>query len=170
MTAITREPIHPGYDSDDDEFHLLANGQRIGGTYHCPPGDRIQPGKQWVSYGPAGYSFHHPTREDAERAQLDAAGITPTPATTVDVPADPEPAPLPADAYDKALTEAAERGTSHCSNTALTASICDGPLPVLVGAVSPRLVWEGAQRRGMTAKQLLLLAHRDPMAIEALQW
>ena len=46
-------------------------------------------GKQWVSYGPAGYSFGHRTREDAEQAQLKAAGTVATTIITANGPAAP---------------------------------------------------------------------------------
>ncbi len=174
LPTITREPEHPGHetlgDADNwgEDFYLLVDGQRIGGTYWCPVGPKIEAGKQWVSYGPAGYSFGHRTREDAEKAQLAAADVPAAPVTTVSVPAEPEPA-IASDAYDKALAKAEEVGAKHADDAGLMAMLCDS-LPFIVGSVAPRLVWEGAQKSGMTARELCRLASKDPMAVEALQW
>lgn len=176
MATVTREPEHPGYDTllDEDgwgeDFRLLINGQIIGGTYHCPPGDRIQAGKQWASYGPAGYSLGHATREDAERVQLEAAGVADSMVTTELGPApQPEPAPLPV-TWEQALAEAKEKGVGRCSDHALMASFCDASLQYIVGAVSGQLVWEGAMRTGLSAKELARLANRDPLACSELMW
>jgi len=43
-------------------------------------------------------------------------------------------------------------------------------IQILCGAVSPKLVFEGAQKKGMKAKEVMALAHKDPGAIEALMW
>lgn len=176
MTTVTREPKHPGYDTlrDDDgwgeDFNLLIDGQVIGGTYHCPPGDRIQPGKQWASYGPAGYSLGHATREDAEQVQLNAAGLTDATVITEPGPAlEPEPAPLPV-TWEQALTEAKEKGVGRCSDHAAMAAFCDANITHIVGAVSGQLIWEGAMRRGMTFLELGRLAGRDPLACSELMW
>ena len=173
--TVTREPKHPGYDTLGDadnwgeEFYLLVDGERIGGTYWCPVGPNIEAGKQWVSYGPAGYSFGHHTREDAEQAQLEAADTAATPVATVHIPAPPKPNPL-AMTWEQALAEAEERGVGRCGDAAAMAAFCDANIQFLCGAVSPQLVWEGAQRKGMTFLQLGRLAGKDPMAIEALMW
>lgn len=173
--TVTREPKHPGYDTLGDadnwgeKFYLLVDGERIGGTYWCPVGPTIEAGKQWVSYGPAGYSFGHATREDAEEAQLEVAGVAATPVATVHVPAAPEPEPL-ATAWEQALAEAKQRGVGRCGDAAAMAAFCDANIQMLCGAVSPRLVWEGAQRKGLTFLELGRLAGRDPMAVEALMW
>lgn len=92
QTTITREPEHPGYDTLGDadnwgeDFYLLVNGERIGGTYWCSS-DAVMDSERWASWGPAGLSMGHPSREDAEKAQLEAAGITVGPVATVAVPA-----------------------------------------------------------------------------------
>lgn len=170
--TITREAEHPGYDSPEDDFYLLVDGKRIGGTYWCPADPSTEAGQQYVSYGPAGYSFGHHTREHAEQAQLQAAGITTnTPTQTIprETPTQDNTGPLPM-TWDQALTEATERGVHKCSAPALMASVLDASLPFTVGAVSPRLVWEGAQKSGLTTKQVLRMAVDDVMAVEALQW
>jgi hypothetical protein len=72
--------------------------------------------------------------------------------------------------YEQALTEAATKGTSQCSDAAAIAQLCDGTIQLLIGAVSPRLVWEGAQKKGLTYLEFGHLCGTDPRAVEALQW
>lgn len=71
--------------------------------------------------------------------------------------------------YDEALQEASGR-LRTCSDAAAMAAFCDSPLQILAGAVSPRLVWEGAMRHGMSYKDLAELCHRDPVAVGELMW
>jgi hypothetical protein len=59
---------------------------------------------------------------------------------------------------------------ANCSDAAVMASFCEGVLQLVAGAVSPKLVWEGAQKRGMTALELSNLAARDPRAVAELMW
>ncbi|QIB49486.1 hypothetical protein [Streptomyces aureoverticillatus] len=76
MACVTRKPEHPGYDTVGDADHwgedyfLLVDGARIGGTYWCS-GRGIKDGERWASYGPAGLQMGFGTREDAEQAQVD---------------------------------------------------------------------------------------------------
>jgi hypothetical protein len=84
---VTREPRYAGYDSlheteryAPDEFVLLVDGQRIGGTYWCSynPAATVGwgcndggiEGASWASWGPRGLSCGHLTREAAEAAQV----------------------------------------------------------------------------------------------------
>ncbi|WP_326615265.1 hypothetical protein OG949_40950 (plasmid) [Streptomyces scopuliridis] len=91
--------------------------------------------------------------------------------TTTIVEPQPEPeTTIAPDAYDKALAKAAEVGFKNADDAGLMAGFCDGALQIAVGAVSPRLVWEGAQRRCMTAKELVRLASKDPLAVAELMW
>jgi hypothetical protein len=46
----------------------------------------------------------------------------------------------------------------------------DGDAQILLGAVSPKLIWEGAQSKGLTTQQLLTLIHHDPAAACDLMW
>jgi hypothetical protein len=73
-------------------------------------------------------------------------------------------------AYDKALAEAERVGTKHASDRAVMAQFCQANIHHLIGAVSPQLVWEGAQKKGLTFLEFGRLCSRDPMAVEALQW
>lgn len=80
------------------------------------------------------------------------------------------PAAKSYDSYDEALVVGHEIGARRADDAALMALFCAGPLQTLVGAVSPELVWQGAQNRGLTAAQLGALANRDVMAVSELQW
>jgi hypothetical protein len=72
--------------------------------------------------------------------------------------------------YQDALREYRKTGVSRCSDAALMAEFCKSDLPFIAGAVSPKLVWEGAQRRGLTTLQLAGLAVNSPSELEELQW
>jgi len=72
--------------------------------------------------------------------------------------------------YQEALAEARSQGLARCSDQAAMASFCDGCIQILVGAVSPRLVWEGAVTKGLTLTQLAELVHRAPIEVGELQW
>ena len=72
--------------------------------------------------------------------------------------------------YRDALREARTAGAAHATDAAEMALFCAGPLQLLAGAVSPRLVWEGAQRRGLTTDQLAAMCLRDAGAVAELQW
>ena|SRR5438128_998497 len=177
MASITRKPTHDGYDelgSEDtpgEDYWLLIDGRNIGTTWYCTA-HYVNDGERWASDGPAGLSMGHRTREDAEQAQIDAHLNDPS--ATIDrtpdeAPAQPDLKPLPM-TWEQALTEAKERGVSKCSNPALMAAFCEGSLQLAVGAVAPQLVWEGAQKKGLTAKELLHLCNTDVMAVSDLMW
>jgi len=74
------------------------------------------------------------------------------------------------DTYDDALARYGRLGASKADDAALMAAFCKYDLPILVGAVGPRLVWEGAQSKGMSTRDLAGLAHGDVMAVSDLQW
>lgn len=177
MTAFTRKPVHDGYDelgsenTDGEDFWILADGRNIGTTWYGSA-DYIRDGERWASDGPAGLSMGHRIREDAEQVQIDAYLADPSVVidlTPEEAPAQPDLAPLPM-SYEQALAEAAQRGVSKCSAPALMAAFCDAPLQTLVGAVAPQLVWEGAQKKGLTSKELLRLCRTDPIAVSELMW
>lgn len=91
---VTRTPEYP----DDTElgsatrrgadYLILVNDVRIGSTWWCDA-SYIRRGQKWASYGPAGLSKGHRTREDAEQAQVDAylAGHAATGPAAASVPA-----------------------------------------------------------------------------------
>jgi hypothetical protein len=72
--------------------------------------------------------------------------------------------------YETALAAGKRIGARRADDNALMALFCDGPLQHLVGAVSPELVWDGAQKQQLTTQQLAALANSDVMAVSDLQW
>lgn len=71
--------------------------------------------------------------------------------------------------YHDALDRYASTGASRADDVALMAAFCAHDIQVLVGAVSPQLVWEGAQKRGLSTRQLAALT-ANPLDIAELQW
>lgn len=73
--------------------------------------------------------------------------------------------------YEEALAEAERKGVGRCSDPAAMAFFCDsGDLQIAVGAASGKLVWEGAQAKGMTFLELGRLCGSDPWAVHELMW
>jgi hypothetical protein len=96
----------------------------------------------------------------------------PTPGTA-DSPAPttsaPKP-PAPTGPYAAALATYRTKGAAHAPDEALMAGLCQNTIQTLVGAVHPQYVWEGAMKKGLTAKQLLHLCNTDIFAVDDLQW
>lgn len=69
--------------------------------------------------------------------------------------------------YRETLAAAKKVGASKATDPQLMALYCDGPLQTVVGAVSPKLVWEGAQTTGLTTQQLMKLSMWE---VNDLQW
>ena len=67
-------------------------------------------------------------------------------------------------AYAAALTAGCKVGPANATDAQLMAMFCEDVMPLMVGTFSPRLVWEGAQKRGLTALQLHDLCHRKDFA------
>jgi hypothetical protein len=76
----------------------------------------------------------------------------------------------PGPTYEEALEEAARVGARNCTDPALMAMFCAHDIQYVAGAVAPKLVWEGARRKGMTASQLMHLAAKDALAVGGLMW
>jgi hypothetical protein len=72
--------------------------------------------------------------------------------------------------YEQALAAGRKRGAAHATDRELLAMFCESSLQILVGAVSPELVWEGAQARGLTTRDLAALANEGWRAVDDLQW
>lgn len=93
---------------------------------------------------------------------------------TTDTPTATEPADdasIPPDnQYADALATYKDKGAAHAPDHALMAAFCEYNLQIVVGAVSPQLVWEGAMKKGLNAKDLLALANTSVMAVSDLQW
>ncbi|MEU6054217.1 hypothetical protein ABZ829_27825 [Streptomyces xanthochromogenes] len=175
MATFTRQPHHPDFtelgseNTPGEHYELCCDDIEFASTYYCGA-SYVRDGQRWASDGPAGLSLGHRTREDAEQVQIDAYLANSVSSTPRSAPASTsDSAPLPT-TWEQALAEAKERGTARCSAPALMASLCAGPLQTMVGAVAPQLVWEGAQKSGMTAKELLHLCSTDPLAVSDLMW
>lgn len=72
--------------------------------------------------------------------------------------------------YEATLASARVAGAATASDPELMALFCDGSLQLLVGAVSPKLVWQGAQAKGLSSRDLARLAGTDALAVSDLQW
>ncbi|GAA3108413.1 hypothetical protein ACFQ0X_43830 [Streptomyces rectiviolaceus] len=94
----------------------------------------------------------------------------PTPQTPTADPANLPAPPAPTGTFATALALYRTKGAAHAPNHALMAGLCQDTIQTLVGAVSPQLVWEGAMKNGLTAKELLHLCNTDFMAVDDLQW
>lgn len=73
-------------------------------------------------------------------------------------------------AFDVALERCRKVGASRATDDELLAAFCKDNLPHIVGAVSPKLVWEGARKRGMSTKELAAMAATDVIGVSDLQW
>jgi len=72
--------------------------------------------------------------------------------------------------YAQELAKARKVGASHATDAGLMAMFCADSIQILVGAASPQLVWEGAQAKGMTTRDLAKLANTNPAAVHDLMW
>ncbi|MFI5614721.1 hypothetical protein [Amycolatopsis sp. NPDC051903] len=72
--------------------------------------------------------------------------------------------------YSDALAAANKTGAANATDAGVMAQFCETSLQRLVGAASPQLVWEGAQKKGMTTAGLAQLANTDPSAVHELMW
>lgn len=74
-------------------------------------------------------------------------------------------------AYATALIAYGKAGAANATDAQVMAGFCEDTMQLLVGAFSPRLVWEGAQKAGMTALELHnLCADKNLRALDDLQW
>lgn len=72
--------------------------------------------------------------------------------------------------YEEALAAGRAVGASKASDASTMALFCESAIQILCGAVSPKLIFEGAQKKGLTAVQLASLAGRDPNTAAELMW
>jgi hypothetical protein len=74
--------------------------------------------------------------------------------------------------YAGALTALDEVGPANATDGQNMAGFCESIMPLMVGGgFSSRLVWEGAQKAGLTTLQLHEICHRNDLrAIDDLQW
>lgn len=71
--------------------------------------------------------------------------------------------------YEQALAAARRVGAAHADDAGQIAGLCDSTVQILCGAVAPRLVYDGAIKKGLTAVEFSRLLADDCAAIEALQ-
>ncbi len=64
------------------------------------------------------------------------------------------------DTYQDALARS-KGNLKNCDDAAAMAAFLASCAHTLIGAVSPRLVWQGAQAKGMTSLELLEMIHAD---------
>ena len=73
--------------------------------------------------------------------------------------------------YAAVLASGYKTGAGRCTDVELMAMFCEDTMQLLVGAYSPRLVWEGAQKAGLTALELHnLCASKDLAKLDDLQF
>ncbi|GAS94897.1 hypothetical protein MMAG44476_21822 [Mycolicibacterium mageritense DSM 44476 = CIP 104973] len=72
--------------------------------------------------------------------------------------------------YDEALTSLRRIGAAHADTAGQIAGLCSSTLQITCGALSPKLVYEGAMKRGLTVKEFATMMSTDPHAVSELQW
>jgi hypothetical protein len=72
--------------------------------------------------------------------------------------------------YPEALEAGRKAGAARATDARLMAMVLDSTAHILVGAVSPRLMWTGAMKAGLTTEELMTLIHDDALAASELQW
>jgi hypothetical protein len=73
--------------------------------------------------------------------------------------------------YAEALTALAKAGPANATDAQNMAGFCEDVMQLMVGAFSPRLVWEGAQKAGLTTLELHEICHRKDLdRLDDLQW
>jgi hypothetical protein len=66
--------------------------------------------------------------------------------------------------YAEALIALDEIGPANATDAQNMAGFCESVMQRMVGAFSPRLVWEGAQKAGLTTSQLHKICQRKDFA------
>ena len=64
--------------------------------------------------------------------------------------------------YEKALVRAKAQGVGKTDDAAAMAAFCASTIQTLLGAVSPKLIWDGAQASGLTLLDLGRLCSEEP--------
>ncbi len=74
-------------------------------------------------------------------------------------------------AYAKALIAGWKVGRANATDAQAMAMYCEDIMQLMVGAFSPRLVWEGARKAGLTTLELAsLCADKNLRALDDLQF
>lgn len=61
-------------------------------------------------------------------------------------------------------------GASHATPHQLLAGVLESTAQIMLGAVSPKLIFQGCLREGITARQVVDLMVHEPKRVEELQW
>lgn len=77
---------------------------------------------------------------------------------------------MPNPTYQQALADARRVGAARADDAGQIALLCETAVQSVCGAVAPRLVYEGAMKRGLSGKDFGRLLGNDPQEIERLQW
>ncbi|MGQ4437998.1 hypothetical protein ACN6LI_003364 [Streptomyces violaceoruber] len=148
----------PAIDAQDD----LVRHHRRGTTIH-----------EYDTTDRNGTPLHIAIAADQSTVYEFPSTTTPTDSTPSHPSAPTEPhiaPPTPTGDYAAALAVCRTKGAAHAPNQALMAALCQNTIQSLVGAVHPQYVWEGAMKKGLTAKELLHLCRTDALAVDDLQW
>lgn len=73
-------------------------------------------------------------------------------------------------AYAQALASGRKTGASRCTDSEALAMLLEATAQILLGAVSPKLMWQGAMHRGLTQLQVAAMIRDDPEAARNLMW
>jgi hypothetical protein len=72
--------------------------------------------------------------------------------------------------YQEALAAGSRAGASKATDAEASALFLSGCAQTLLGAVSPKLIWEGTQKKHLTYLELARLVGQDPDAARDLMW
>lgn len=72
--------------------------------------------------------------------------------------------------YQDALKRGNKMGAGACDDEAAMALFCQHDIQLLVGSVSPQLVWEGARKSEMKLLDLARMCAKSPTDVEGLMW
>lgn len=72
--------------------------------------------------------------------------------------------------YAEVIASGRAIGASRATDAQAMALFCESSIQILLGAVSPKLIWEGAMKKGLTFRELAALVSNDPRAAEDLMW
>jgi hypothetical protein len=76
-----------------------------------------------------------------------------------------------AKSYEEALAAGIKTGAAHCAEPELMAMFVDSAAQTLIGpGVSPKLLWQGAQKKGLTTLELAELISEDALKASELMW
>jgi hypothetical protein len=72
--------------------------------------------------------------------------------------------------FDEALASARRVGAAHTDTAGQIAGLCSSVLQLTCGALSPKLVYSGAMKQGLSVAQFSQMMSTEPHAVEQLQW